>query len=91
MVRAMPTRPVPSESLDVVSVALDTLGLAPRRWRRRARPAPPSEADKIRQQIVIHMAQNPSYDDMSVFFASYAEFSASCNTEQRESRLEGGE
>jgi hypothetical protein len=38
--------------------------------------APPSEADEIRRQIMIHMGPNPSYDYLSTFFASYVELSA---------------
>jgi hypothetical protein len=75
MVSVVPTRPIPSESPDAVSVALCALSLAPRGRRRRPRLAPPFEADEIRRHIAIHMGPNPSYDDMSVFFASYAELS----------------
>jgi hypothetical protein len=64
MVRVMPAQPTLSESPDVVSAALATLSLAPRWQRRRPRPTLPSEADKIRWQIVIHMGPNPSYADM---------------------------
>jgi hypothetical protein len=43
--------------------------------RGAGRP-PPSKVDKIRRHIVIHMGPNPLYDDLSAFFASYAELSA---------------
>jgi hypothetical protein len=81
MVRAMLARPVLSKSLDVVSTALSALSLAPCTRQRRPRPASPSEGNEIRWHIVIHMGPNPSYDDMSVFFASYVELSASCDAE----------
>jgi hypothetical protein len=79
---AMPTRSDLLESSDAVSLALDALSLAsPRRQRMRPRLAPPSKADEIRHQIVIHMGPNPSYDDMSVFFAFYVELFVLCDVE----------
>ena len=59
MVRAMPAQPTLSENFDAVSLTLGTLSLAPRRRRRRPRPALPSEANKIRRHITIHMGQTP--------------------------------
>jgi hypothetical protein len=41
----------------------------------------PSEANELRLQTVIHMGTNPSYDDLPVFFASYAELPVSCDIE----------
>lgn len=49
MVRAMPTRPVPSEGFDVILVALGALSLALCMRCRRPRPALLSEADEIRR------------------------------------------
>jgi hypothetical protein len=70
------TRPPPPHSTDAISHALSGLILAPRARRERRGLAPPFEADKIRRQIAIHMGPNPSYDNLSAFFASYAKHSA---------------
>jgi hypothetical protein len=70
-------RPPPLERSDIVSEALGGLSLTPRGRCERHRLAPPSKATKIRRQIVIHMGPKPSYYDLSAFFASYAELSAS--------------
>lgn len=72
MVRAVPTRPALLQSPDTVSEALGALSLAPHEQRERPRPSPPSEAGEIRRHVAIYMGPNPSYDDLSVFFASHA-------------------
>jgi hypothetical protein len=70
-----------SKSPNTVSVALSALSVAPHRRRRSPKLTPPSEADGIRRQIMIHMGRNPSYDDLSVLFASDKELSAKCDVE----------
>jgi hypothetical protein len=80
-VTAMPVRPTPSESLDVVSAALGTLSLAQHRQRRRPKLTLHFEVCEIRRQIAIHIGLDPSYDDLSVFFASYVELVASGDAE----------
>lgn len=52
-------RPAPSESLNAILAALSTLSLATRMRCRRPRSTSPSEADKKRRQIAIHMRQIP--------------------------------
>jgi hypothetical protein len=77
VVRAVPAGPTPLKSPDIVSEALNALSLAPRKQREGPKSAPPSEANEIRRHITIHMGPNPSYDNRSVFYASYTELSAS--------------
>lgn len=71
----VPARPPLLENPYTVSEALGGLSLASLERCERRKLAPPSEADEIRQKIVIHMRPNQSYDDLSAFFTSYAKLS----------------
>lgn len=73
MVRATPTRPPPPKNPNTVLEALASLSLAPHQRREEHNLALPSKDDEIRRHIGIHMGPDPTYDDMSVFFASYME------------------
>jgi hypothetical protein len=47
MVRAVPARPPPLENPDIISKALGSLSIAPRRRREEHRPALPFEANEL--------------------------------------------
>jgi hypothetical protein len=81
MVKVALAQPPPPENPNAVSEALGGLSLAPRGRRGENRPALPSKVDEIKRKIVIHMGPNSTYDDLSIFFASYTKLSTLYDTE----------
>lgn len=68
--------PTSSRRPSVLSASPDPVQAA-----QKALTGLPYEVDEIRWHVTFRMGPNPSYDDLPVFFASYAELPVSCDVE----------